>query len=65
MIRSGRTIPHPAFPESRTDASYQVRSTEDVPGVVELFKINYERAVARDARHAARTSAAATQKEAT
>jgi hypothetical protein len=42
-----------------------VRSTEDVPGVVELFKINYERAVARDARHAARTSAAATQKEAT
>ena len=65
LIRSGRVIPHPAFPDSLTDASYQVRSTEDVPGVVELFKINYERAVARDARHASRTSAAATQKEAT
>ena len=65
LIRSGRVVPHPAFPDSLTDASYQVRSTEDVPGVVELFKINYERAVARDARHATRTSAAATHKEAT
>ena len=63
LIRSGRVIPHPAFPDSPTDASYQVRRTEDVPGVVDLFKINYERAVARDARHATRTSAA-TQKEA-
>ena len=63
LIRSGRAIPHPAFPDSLTDASYQVRSTEDVPGVVELFKINYERAVARDARHAARTNTA-TQKDA-
>ncbi len=65
LIRSGRVIPHPAFPDSRTDASYQVTSTEDVPGAVDLFRINYERAVARDARHAARTNPAATQKEAT
>ena len=64
LIRSGRVIPHPAFPDSRTDASYQVRGPEDVPGAVELFRINYERAVARDARHAARTKAA-TRKEAT
>ena len=65
LIRSGRALPHPAFPDSRTDASYQVTSTEDVPGAVDLFRINYERAVARDARHAARTNPAATQKEAT
>ncbi len=65
LIRSGRALPHPAFPDSRTDASYHVRSTEDVLGAVDLFRINYERAVARDARHAARTNPAATQKEAT
>jgi len=47
LVRSGRAIPHPAFPESRTVASYRVRSTKDVPGAVELFRINYERAVAR------------------
>ena len=64
LLRSGRAIPHPAFPESRTDASYQVRSAEDVRGAVELFRINYERAIAREERHAARTSATATQKEA-
>ncbi len=65
LIRSGRAIPHPAFPDSRTDASYRVRSMEDVPGAVELFRMNYERAVARDARHAARANPTTTQKEAT
>jgi luciferase-like monooxygenase len=44
LIRSGRAIPHPAFPDSRTSASYRVRSAEDVPGAVELFRRNYERA---------------------
>jgi hypothetical protein len=43
LIRSGRAMPHPAFPDSRTDASYQVRGAEDVPGAVGLFRINYER----------------------
>jgi hypothetical protein len=43
LIRSGRAIPHPAFPDSRTTASYRVRSAEDLPGVVELFRRNYER----------------------
>ena len=63
LIRSGRAIPHPAFPDSRTDASHRVRGPEDVPEVVELFRINYERAVAREARHAARANVAATRKE--
>ncbi len=65
LIRSGRAIPHPAFPDNQTVASYQVRSAEDVPGAVQLFRINYERAVVRDARHAARANPNATQKEAT
>jgi hypothetical protein len=63
LLRSGRAILHPAFPDSRTDASHRVRGPEDLPGVVDLFRINYERAVAREARHAARTNTAATRRE--
>lgn len=43
VIRTGLAIPHPAFPDSRTTASYQIRSAEDVPGAVELFRMSYER----------------------
>ncbi len=43
LIRSGRAIPHPAFPDSRTTASYRIRSKEDVPGALELFRMSYER----------------------
>lgn len=43
LIRSGRAIPHPAFPNSRTTASYRIRSVEDLPGAIELFRKNYER----------------------
>ncbi len=50
LIQSGRAIPHPAFPNSRTTASYQMRSKEDVPGALELFRINYERLRAREGR---------------
>lgn len=50
LVRAGRAIPHPAFPDSRTTASYRVRSADDVRGAVELFRINYERAVAQSAR---------------
>lgn len=63
LIRSGRAIPHPAFPSNRTVASYQVRTTQDVPGAVKLFRVNYERVVARDARRAARANPTATRKE--
>ena len=64
LIRSGQAISHPAFQNSRTTASYQVRNAEDVPGALELFRMGYERAIARDARHAARASSTATRKEA-
>lgn len=43
LIRSGQAIPHPAFPNSRTTVSYVIRSPEDVPGALELFRTNYER----------------------
>ncbi len=42
LIRSGWAIAHPAFPDSRTTASYRIRSVEDVPGAVELFRMNYD-----------------------
>src|ERR671916_773031 len=29
LIRTGRAIAHPAFPDSRTTASYQIRTAED------------------------------------
>jgi hypothetical protein len=43
LIRSGRAISHPAFPDSRTTASYRIRSAKDVPGAIELFRMSYER----------------------
>lgn len=44
LIQTGRTVPHPAFPDSQTDASYWMRGTDDVPGAIELFRMSYERA---------------------
>jgi Family of unknown function (DUF5519) len=64
LIRSGQAIPHPALPNSRTTASYQVRSAEDVPGALKLFRMGYKRAAARDARHAPRAGSTTTKKEA-
>jgi len=43
LIDSGRVIAHPAFPNSRTTVSYRIRGAEDVPKVLELFRMNYER----------------------
>lgn len=42
LIRSGRATAHPAFPNSRTTASYGIRTPEDLPGVLELFRMSYE-----------------------
>jgi hypothetical protein len=43
LIRTGRAIPTPAIPNSRTTASYRIQSAEDVAGALELFRMNYER----------------------
>ena len=53
LIRTGRATPHPAFPNSRTTASYQIRNTEDVEGALELFRMNYERRKEQAARKVA------------
>jgi hypothetical protein len=49
LIRSGRAVLHPAFPDSRTTASYRIRTPYDVPGAVELFRMSYEWLRAREA----------------
>src|SRR5215208_3553496 len=43
LISTGQAIPHPAFPDSRTTASYRIQSAEDVARALELFRMNYER----------------------
>jgi len=55
LIRAGRAIAHPAFPNSRTTASYQIRSAEDVSGAVELFRMSYDRLKATPAKARAKT----------
>ena len=48
LIKDGRAKPHPVgFPDV---VSYYVREPEDVPGAVELFRMNYERLPAREGR---------------
>ena len=54
LIRTGRAIAHPAFPDSRTTASHGLRSAQDVPGAVELFRMSYDRLKATPARVKAR-----------
>ncbi|MGH3086666.1 MAG: luciferase family protein [Rubrobacteraceae bacterium] len=43
LIRAGKAIAHPAFPNSRTVASYRIDTPDDLPGALELFRLNYER----------------------
>ena len=50
LIQSGKATAHPAFPNSRTTASYRVRIARDLPGVLELFRMGYER-VEKPAEH--------------
>ena len=51
LIRSGQAILHPAFADSRTTASYRIRTPEDVSGALELFRMSYERLRASADRH--------------
>lgn len=43
LIRSGKAVPHPAFPESRTTASYVLHGPADVHGAIDLFRKSYDR----------------------
>ncbi|MGH2348738.1 MAG: luciferase family protein [bacterium] len=51
LVASGRAQPHHVLPDSGW-VSVRIRSADDVPGVLELFRMNYERlaAVGQSAR---------------
>ena len=43
----GRIAPHPVFPDSRGPAARRIEDEDDIQDVIELMRLNYERAVAR------------------
>lgn len=52
IVADGRAEPHRGgFPAV---VSYRIRSAEDIPGLVELFRMSYERAKAASKRKTAR-----------
>ncbi len=53
LISDGRAKPHPAG--FANVVSYHIREPEDVPGVVELFRMSYERAIVAAERRRVRT----------
>ena len=47
LRREGRVVPHPVFPDARGPAARRIESAEDVREVIELLRLNYDRALAR------------------
>jgi hypothetical protein len=47
LREQGRIVPHPVFPESQGPAARPIENEADVRDVIALFRLNYERAVAR------------------
>ena len=43
----GRIVPHPVFPDRQGPAARRIASDADIADVVELLRLNYDRAVAR------------------
>jgi hypothetical protein len=47
LRRQGRIVPHPVFPDSQGPAARRIDNEADVRDVIELMRLNYDRAVAR------------------
>ena len=47
LRESGRIVPHPVFPDSVGPAARRIDDEADVRDVIELLRLNYDRAVAR------------------
>lgn len=47
LKQQGRIEPHPVFPDKVGPAARRLESADDVRDVIELLRLNYERAVAR------------------
>jgi hypothetical protein len=47
LTAEGRIVPHPVFPDARGPAARRIEGDADVREVIELLRLNYDRAVAR------------------
>jgi hypothetical protein len=47
LMEQGRIVPHPVFPDRVGPAARRIDGEEDVRDVIELLRLNYDRAVAR------------------
>jgi hypothetical protein len=47
LKREGRIGPHPAFPDKLAWGARRIETEDDVRDVIELLRLNYDRAVAR------------------
>jgi hypothetical protein len=47
LRRQGRIVPHPVFPDAEGPAARRIDNEADVRDVIELMRLNYERAVER------------------
>jgi hypothetical protein len=52
LREQGRVEPHPIFPGREGLAARELRTADDVRDVIELLRLNYERATARQRRAA-------------
>jgi hypothetical protein len=56
LIAQGRVVPHPVFPDKQGPAARRIETQADVRDVIELLRLNYDRAVARHGPPAAATA---------
>ena len=47
LREQGRIVPHPVFPDSQGPAARRIEDEADIRDVIELMRLNYDRAVAR------------------
>jgi hypothetical protein len=47
LMEQGRIVPHPVFPDSQGRAARRIEDEADVRDVIELLRLNYDRAFAR------------------
>jgi luciferase-like monooxygenase len=54
LREQGRIAPHPVFPDSQGPAARRIETEADVRDVIELMRLNYDRAVAQHGLPAAK-----------
>lgn len=48
LREQGRIVPHPVFPDKQGPAARRIEDDTDVRDVIELLRLNYDRAIARN-----------------